>query len=75
MPIHSYLVYPKDGKKNELVRQFDLLPECETIVSTNDEMLVLVTDTLDEIQEAKLQNSLKVVPEIRSIALVYGEEC
>lgn len=74
MPVHSYLVYPQTGKKKELVRQLNQIPECETVEATNNELVVLVTDTRSKTQEDRLQERLKLVPEIQNIALVFGQE-
>ncbi len=74
MPICSYLVYPRVGEKESLITNLNKISECETIESTNEDIVVLVTDTADDIQEGILQENLKHIPQIQGMALVYGQE-
>ncbi|MBK25283.1 MAG: hypothetical protein CME70_14910 [Halobacteriovorax sp.] len=74
MPIFSYLVYPRMGKKEELIKSLEGIPECKTVDSTNEDIVVLLTDTSSEEKEMHLQETLKQVPEIEGMALVYAGE-
>ena len=74
MPVCSYLVYPHTDKKRQLLSRLDTLSECEAFESVNNALVVLVTETKDDIQEGILQENLKLIPEIQSMALVYAGE-
>ena len=74
MPIHSYLVYPHIGKKRALITNLNKISGCEILDSSNEEIVILVTDTGNDIQEGVLQENLKTVPQIQGMALVYGQE-
>ena len=74
MPVCSYLVYPRAGEKDALITHLNQISECETIESTNENIVVLVTDTADDVQEGVLQENLKRISQIQAMALVYGQE-
>ena len=74
MPICSYLIYPQSGEKKKLISHLNRFSECEALESLNENMVILVTDTKDDIQEGILQENLKLIPEIQGIALVYAQE-
>ena len=74
MPICSYLVYPRIGKKEELISHLNDFSECITVNSLNKDIVILVTDTKDDIEENDLQESLKLIPEIQGMALVYMQD-
>ena len=72
MPIKSYLVHAMEGKKDQLVSILNRIPSCQVNPSTNQEVLVLVTDTLTVPAEKKLEETLGSIVEIKSMALVSG---
>ena len=72
MPICSYLVYPVKGKFRTLKRKLLSLPGCEVLPAENRDVLVLVTETNGEAEEAKLQQSLKKIKELQCLALTFG---
>ncbi len=74
MPILSYLVYPREGKKERLIRSLQKISSCEILESTNEDILILLTDTKDDYEEGLIQENLKQVPEIEGMALVYAQE-
>ena len=74
MPVCSYLVYPRTGRKEKLISHFNNFSECEALESLNEDIVVLVTDTKDEVEEGILQENLKLIPEIQEMALVYVQE-
>ena len=74
MPIYSYIVYPQKGEKEKLAAQLNAMHQCEAFPSTNEDMLILATETADNIQESLLQEGLKLIPQIQAMALVYGQE-
>ncbi|MEO9806017.1 MAG: hypothetical protein ABJF04_22350 [Reichenbachiella sp.] len=74
MPVKSYLVFPKEGEKNNLVDKLNQLDWCEVLPAQNKDVLVLVTDTLDESDEDNCLNQLNEIQEIKHYTLVSGFE-
>ena len=72
MPVKSYLVHAMDGKKEQLVTALNRLPQCQVNPSTNEDVLVLVTDTPTVAAEKKLEQIFESIPEIKNMALVSG---
>ena len=72
MPICSYIVYPAEGKVEDLKRRLSSLQGCQVLPAENRDILILITDTKDITEEIHLQNSLKRIKEIRSLALTFG---
>ncbi|MBT6325375.1 MAG: hypothetical protein HOJ35_05360 [Bdellovibrionales bacterium] len=74
MPIQSYLVYPRKDKKQKLLSHLRKLSGCETMESTNEEIIILLTDTSSDFEEGQLQENLKAIPHLEGMALVYAQE-
>lgn len=72
MPIKSYLAHPHDGKKAELVDALSQLDACEVIPATNEAVLVLVTDTLDDASEDILKEKIEKIDSLKLLAMVSG---
>lgn len=72
MPIKSYLVHSLQGKKDELAQQLREIPNCEVNPSTNQDVIVLVTDTSSVKEEKLLSQKLEAIQEIKNMALVSG---
>lgn len=72
MPIKSYLIHPMDGQKEQLVKHLNKVPFCEVNPSTNEDIIVLVTDTTSVEDEKQLEQQLQAISEIKNIALVSG---
>lgn len=72
MIIKSYLVYPADGQLESLSKTLNGIPNCEVVPSTNENLLVLVTESEDETAESSLENKLKAIPAIQAMTLVSG---
>lgn len=72
MPIKSYLVHAFEGQKEKLVNELNRLPQCQVNPSTNEDVLVLVTDTPTVLAEKKLEKTLESISEIKNMALVSG---
>lgn len=73
MSIASYLAYPHDGQRDDLVRALRSHPACEVIPSDNAEVLILVTDTDGADQERELEVFLEELAPLQCLAMVYGE--
>ncbi len=72
MPIKSYLAHPHDGKKAELVDALSQLNACEVLPATNEDILVVVTDTLDDASEEILKEKIDKIDSLKLLALVSG---
>ena len=72
MPIFSYLAYPVQGAKEQLLNDLSALDFCEVTPAENEDVLVLVTDTPDEETEKKLQEKLKSVKSLESLGMTFG---
>ena len=72
MPIHSYLAYAVQGRRDALARALGALAGCEVTPATNYDVLVLVTDTPHESAERALQDALSGLPDLQSLTLVAG---
>jgi nitrate reductase NapAB chaperone NapD len=72
MPIFSYLAYPVEGAKEQLVKDLAALDFCEVTPSENEEVLILVTDTPNEETEKKLQEKLEALELLESLGMTFG---
>lgn len=72
MPIKSYLAHPHDGKKAELVDALSQLSSCDVIPAKNEDILVVVTDTLDDASEEILKEKIEKIDSLKLLALVSG---
>ena len=72
MPIFSYLAYPIQGAKEQLINDLAALDFCEVTPSENEEVLILVTDTPDEETEKQLQEKLKALKSLESLGMTFG---
>ncbi|WP_298533665.1 hypothetical protein [uncultured Algibacter sp.] len=72
MPIKSYLAHPHDGKKQHLINALSEIKECEVMPATNQDVLVVVTDTLDDASEDLLQVKIEKIDSLKLLAMVSG---
>ena len=72
MPIKSYLAFPQKGKLTELADALSRTPGCEVTPAENQELVVLVTDTANEVEEKALEQRLHAIDALLSLALVSG---
>ncbi len=72
MPVFSYLAYPKQGAKEELLNDLAALDYCEVTPAENEEILILVTDTPDEEKEKVLHKKLKELKSLQSLGMTFG---
>ena len=72
MPVFSYLAYPKQGAKEQLIKDLATLRYCEVTPADNEEILILVTDTPGEDQEKALQKKLKKLNSLESLGMTFG---
>ncbi len=72
MPVFSYLAYPVQGAKEELLKDLKALEHCEVMPAENEEVLILVTDTPDEKSEEELKKKLKDLKSLQSLGMAFG---
>ena len=72
MPINSYLAYPVKGRRDALAETLRALEGCQVIPAVNRDLLVVVTDTPDEVAEEALQGALVRMEFLEGLALVAG---
>ncbi|MDP7355413.1 MAG: hypothetical protein QGE94_10120 [Desulfobacterales bacterium] len=74
MPIFSYLAYPAQGAKDELLKDLNALDHCEAMAAKNEEILILVTDTPDEKRENVLKKKLEGLKSLQSLSMTLGHD-
>ena len=74
MPVKSYLARPHAGKFNELIVELSALKGCEITPSTNEEIAVLVTDTLNEEEDIRLVSKINTLDNLKMLTMVSGFE-
>ena len=72
MPVFSYLAYPKQGAKQDLLDDLSALDYCEATPADNQNILILITDTPDEETEKALQKKLKQLNTLESLGMTFG---
>lgn len=72
MPVMSYLVYPVAGRRDELASTFEGMESCEILPSENTDLLLLLTDTPDAPAQKRLEEELRSLDSIATLALVSG---
>lgn len=72
MPIKSYLAHPQDGRKQDLIDALSAIKECEILPATNENVLVVVTDTLDDAFEEILKEKIEKIDSLKLLAMVSG---
>ena len=72
MPVFSYLAYPRQGAKQELLNDLADLEYCEATPADNENILILITDTPDEETEKGLQKKLKQLNTLESLGMAFG---
>jgi nitrate reductase NapAB chaperone NapD len=72
MPVFSYLAYPKQGAKQELLKDLTALDHCEATPADNQNILILITDTPDEETEKALQKKLNELNTLESLGMTFG---
>jgi hypothetical protein len=72
VPIKSYLAYPVRGRRDELVDALRALSGCEAIPAINRDLVVVVTDTPDQMADDVLRDTLGRLEVLEGLALVAG---
>lgn len=72
MPIFAYLAIPIGGALAELQAELRAIPHCQVVPSANRDVLVLVTDTPDELTQESLTRRLHQIPSLQSLSMTFG---
>jgi hypothetical protein len=72
VPIKSYLAHSASGRRDELTRTLSALQGCTIVPAANRDVVILVTDTMDEAAEQRLQDALARVRGLQCLTLVAG---
>jgi nitrate reductase NapAB chaperone NapD len=72
MPVFSYLAYPAEGAKEELIKNLEALEHCEVMPAKNEDVLILATDTPDDEKEEELQKKLNGLKSLQSLSMTFG---
>ncbi len=72
MPIKSYLVHPQEGKKTELLQALSAINQCEVLPAKNKNLLILITETENDIEEDILKEKLETIKSLKLMAMVSG---
>ena len=73
MPIFSYLAYPAQDAKEQLVKDLSALDFCEVTPAENEDVLILVTATPDEDTEKKIHQKLEALKSLESLGMTFGQ--
>lgn len=72
MPIFSFIAYPEDSMKDQLIKDLSLIQYCEVKPSDNKDVLILLTDTPDEETNKNLISKIKDLPSLQSLSMTFG---
>ena len=72
MPIKSYLVHPHEGKKEVLIQALSEIDNCEVVPAENRDLLILVTDTQDNTEDQKLNETIEAIESLKLLVMVSG---
>lgn len=74
MPIASYLAYPKSGRARQAAAALAALPNCAVTPSSDQSLLVVVTDTPDDQADQQLRHTMRALPDVDAVAMVFCHE-
>ncbi len=72
MVIKSYIAYPAQGRLAQLTGELSQIAGCEVTPATNQELVVLVTEAVDEAADEALAARLNSLPSLQALTLVSG---
>jgi nitrate reductase NapAB chaperone NapD len=73
MPVCSYLVIPDPGATDSVLAGLRALPGCDATRAENRDVIVLVTDTESDEQEAELTRAIHGLDGILTMVLTFGD--
>lgn len=72
MPIKSYIAHPIEGRRNDLIIKLKEISLCNIIPATNQDIIIVVTDTFSNKEDQILYDSIISLPELKHLTLVSG---
>ncbi len=72
MPVFSYLVYPGNNKKQQLINELSSLEYCEVSPADNNDVVILITDAPDVDTDKTLQKKIRKLDSLQSISMTFG---
>jgi nitrate reductase NapAB chaperone NapD len=72
MPVLAYIVSPRSGEKNKLLKELNTMQHCEAFSADNADILILVTDTPDKETEKQLEKQLNKIESMESLSMTFG---
>lgn len=72
MPIFSYLAIPKQSALETLCSDLRSTSYCDVMLSDDQKIIILITDTPDEKAEKVLQQRLKALKSLDSLCMTFG---
>ncbi len=72
MPIFSFLVYPEENSKDQLVEDLSQMEYCEVKVSENEDVIILLIETPSEEANKDVINTVKELPSVQSLSMTFG---
>ena len=72
MPIKSFIVFPSQGQKEALQQELATYSGCSVIPAENNDVFVLVTDTLTEQEEETLLQKINELNAVNQLSMVAG---
>ena len=74
MPILSYLVHARYGRRDALCHTLEEIPGCEVRPADDADVMILVTETESREAEKAMHARLKDVDDIALLALVFAHD-
>lgn len=74
MIVKSYLVYPTNGFLEQASALLSQMAQCEIIPATNENVIVLVTESADETADSALEAEIRALPHVQALTLVTGHK-
>ncbi len=72
MPIFSFIAYPENSMKDQLIKDLSLIQYCEVKPSDNRDVVILLTDTPDEEISKNLITQIKELSSLQSLSMTFG---
>ncbi|GAA4296046.1 hypothetical protein [Aestuariibaculum suncheonense] len=72
MPIKSYLAHPHKNEKQALINALSGIEKCEVIPSENKDLLIVVTDTDNNLEEDHLKEQIESISSLKLLVMVSG---
>jgi len=74
MPILSYLVHARPGRRDSLCRTLEEIPGCEVQPADEGNVVILVTETDSSEAEKAMHARLKEIDDVALLALVFAHD-